>query len=80
MRKTGEEQGVRWLQIMTSVLLGGVLSLAVCLIVLLLCSIGISNGSPMSPSPIIRTFLFLSSIFQYLISAPSAAISEKKAG
>ena len=44
MRKTGEEQGVRWLQIMTAVLLGGVLSLAVCLIVLLLCAIGISNG------------------------------------
>lgn len=44
MRKTGEEQGVRWLQIMTAVLLGGALSLVVCLVVLLLCAIGISNG------------------------------------
>ena len=44
MRKTGEEQGARWLQVMTDILLGGVLSLAVCVIVLLLCAIGISNG------------------------------------
>ena len=44
MRKTGEEQGVRWLQVMTAVLLGGLLSLAVCLVVLLLCSVAISNG------------------------------------
>ena len=44
MRKTGEEQGVRWLQVMASILLGGLLSLAVCLVVLLLCAVGISNG------------------------------------
>ena len=44
MRKAGEEQGVRWLQVMTAILLGGLLSLAVCLAVLLLCSIGISKG------------------------------------
>lgn len=44
MRKTGEEQGVRWIQVMTAILLGGMLSLAVCVIVLLLCAIGIFNG------------------------------------
>lgn len=44
MRKTGEEQGGRWIYAMTVILLGGLLSLAVCLVVLLLCSIGISNG------------------------------------
>ena len=44
MRKAGEEQGVRWLQVMTAILLGGLLSLAVCLAVLLLCSIAISKG------------------------------------
>lgn len=44
MRKTGEEQGVRWIQVMTAVLLGGLLSLVVCLSVLLICSVGVSNG------------------------------------
>ena len=44
MRKAGEEQGVKWIRVMTAVLLGGLLSLAVCLLVLLLCSIGISRG------------------------------------
>lgn len=44
MRKAGEEQGVRLVQVMTAILLGGLLALAVSMSVLLLCAIGISNG------------------------------------
>ncbi len=44
MRRAGEEQGVKWTHVMTAIIIGGLLSLTVCLIILLLCSIGISNG------------------------------------
>ena len=44
MRRAGEEQGVKWTHVMTAIIMGGLLSLTVCLIILLLCSIGISNG------------------------------------
>jgi putative membrane protein (TIGR04086 family) len=44
MRKTEEDQGVRLMRMTTGVLLGGVISLAVCIAVLFLCSIGICNG------------------------------------
>lgn len=44
MRKAGEEQGIRLVQVMTAILLGGLLALAVSMSVLLLCAIGISNG------------------------------------
>lgn len=44
MRKNEEEQGARLIRLMSSVLLGGVLALAVCLVFLFLCSIGISKG------------------------------------
>lgn len=44
MRKTEEDQGAKLVQAMAGVLLGGVLALAVCLVFLFLCSIGISGG------------------------------------
>lgn len=44
MRKTEEEQGARLMRTTTGVLLGGAIALAVCMAVLFLCSIGISNG------------------------------------
>ena len=44
MRKNEEEQGAKLVRIMSSILLGGVLALAVCLVFLFLCSVGISNG------------------------------------
>ena len=44
MRKTEEDQGTRLVRAMTNSLLGGVVALAVCLMFLFLCSIGISGG------------------------------------
>ena len=44
MRKTEEDQGTRLVRAMTNILLGGVVALAVCLMFLVLCSIGISGG------------------------------------
>ena len=44
MRKTEEDQGTRLVRAMTTILLGGVVALAVCLMFLFLCSIGISGG------------------------------------
>lgn len=44
MRKTEEDQGTRLARAMTNILLGGVVALAVCLMFLFLCSIGISGG------------------------------------
>ena len=44
MRKTEEDQGTRLVRAMTNILLGGVVALAVCLMLLFLCSIGISGG------------------------------------
>ena len=44
MRKTEEDQGTRLVRAMTNILLRGVLALAVCLMFLFLCSIGISGG------------------------------------
>ena len=44
MRKTEEDQGTRLVRDMTNILLGGVVALAVCLMFLFLCSIGISGG------------------------------------
>ncbi len=44
MRKTEEDQGAKLVQAMAGVLLGGVLALAVCLVFLFFCSIGISGG------------------------------------
>ncbi|MGM9607868.1 MAG: TIGR04086 family membrane protein [Oscillospiraceae bacterium] len=44
MRKTEEEQSAKLIRFMSSILLGGVLALAVCLVFLFLCSIGISSG------------------------------------
>ncbi len=44
MRKNEEEQGARLVRAMTRVILGGVAGLLFCLVLLLLCSIGISAG------------------------------------
>ena len=44
MRKTEEDQGTRLARAMTNILLGGGVALAVCLMFLFLCSIGISGG------------------------------------
>ena len=44
MRKTEEDQGTRLVRAMPNILLGGVVALAVCLMFLFLCSIGISGG------------------------------------
>lgn len=44
MRKTEEEQSAKLIRLMSSILLGGVLALAVCLAFLFLCSVGISGG------------------------------------
>ncbi len=44
MRKTEEDQGTRLVRAMTNILLGGVVALAVCLMFLFLCSIGIVGG------------------------------------
>lgn len=44
MRKTEEDQGTKMVRAMANVLLGGVLALAVCLVFLFACSIGISGG------------------------------------
>ena len=44
MRKTEEDQGTRLVRAMTNILLGGVVALAVCLMFLFLCSIGITGG------------------------------------
>ena len=44
MRKPEEDQGTRLVRAMTNILLGGVVALAVCLMFLFLCSIGISGG------------------------------------
>lgn len=44
MRKNEEEQGAKLIRFMSSILLGGVLALAICLTFLFLCSIGIAKG------------------------------------
>ena len=44
MRKTEEDQGAKLVRAMTDVLLGGGLALVVCLVFLLICSVGISGG------------------------------------
>ena len=44
MRKNEEEQGSRLIRIMTWVIVGSVVGLLVCLMFLLVCSIGISMG------------------------------------
>ena len=44
MRKTEEDQGAKLVRAMTGVLLGGGLALVVCLVFLLICSVGISGG------------------------------------
>ena len=44
MRKSEEEQSAKLIRLMSSILLGGVLALAVCLVFLFLCSVGISSG------------------------------------
>lgn len=44
MRKTEEEQGARLVQSMLSVLIGGAVALALCMLFLLLASVGISSG------------------------------------
>lgn len=44
MRKTEEDQGAKLVKAMAGVLLGGVVALAVCLVFLFLCSVGISGG------------------------------------
>lgn len=44
MRKTGEEQGGRFIQVMTAILLGGLLALLVCLGFLAVFAAGISGG------------------------------------
>lgn len=44
MRKNEEEQGMRLVQSMTRVILGGLVGLVVCLLFFMLCSIAISLG------------------------------------
>lgn len=44
MRKNEEEQSVKLIRFMSSIILGGVLALTVCLVFLFLCSVGISSG------------------------------------
>ena len=44
MRKNEEEQGAKLVRFMSSILLGGFLALAVCLLFLFVCSVGISSG------------------------------------
>jgi len=44
MRKNEEDQAAKLFRTIGSVLLGGIFSLAICLFVLFLCSIGISSG------------------------------------
>ena len=44
MRKPEEDQGAKLVRAMTDVLLGGGLALVVCLVFLLICSVGISGG------------------------------------
>lgn len=44
MRKTEEDQSAKLVRAMSGVLLGGALGFGVCLVVLFLCSVGISGG------------------------------------
>lgn len=44
MRKNEEEQAVKLVRSMGSILIGGVCSLGICFVILLFCSIGISCG------------------------------------
>ena len=44
MRKTEEDQGAKLVRAVICVLVGGVLSLAVCILFLAICSFGISGG------------------------------------
>lgn len=44
MRKNEEEQGARLVHAMIRVILGGVVGLLICLIFLMICSVGISAG------------------------------------
>ena len=44
MRKTEEDQGAKLVRYMLGVLIGGAVSLVVCLLLLLLASVGISSG------------------------------------
>ena len=44
MRKTEEDQGTKLIRVMAKILIGGVVALAVCLLVLLGCSIAVSAG------------------------------------
>lgn len=44
MRKGEEDQGARLIRIIANILMGGAAALAVCLVFLFLCSVGISGG------------------------------------
>lgn len=44
MKKTEEDQGAKLIQYTLSVLLGGVVALAICFLLLMLASVGISRG------------------------------------
>ena len=44
MRKSEEDQGAKVVKLMANILLGGVIALGVCLVILFLCSVGISGG------------------------------------
>ena len=45
MRKTEEEQGAKLVRIMSCVLLGGATAVVLCVMFLLVCSVGISMGA-----------------------------------
>lgn len=44
MRKNEEDQAAKLIQMMSSILLGGIVALAICLLILVICSICISTG------------------------------------
>lgn len=44
MRKNEDDQTAKLFRSISSILLGGVIAIAVCLLILLLCSVGISGG------------------------------------
>ena len=80
MRKNEEEQSAKLIRFMSSILLGGVLALAVCLVFLFLCSVGICRSRTLVMGLCVGAVLFLLLLTAGLLFYPGMSIEEGGVG